>query len=264
MYEGFTLSKWYLDCVGGDGDALIAYAAELRWGPLTLCYASTLRRRPGEHEATAQATMREVPWPVESGEDVAWSVPLLGLDGRWSALDRPLLATVLETPAGAVRWRCIQPRGRAAVTHAGDRIEGLGYVEVLTLTMPPWRLPIDELRWGRFLGEKHALVWIDWRGPHSRRLAWLDGAEVELARVDTDVLVSEGGNVKLWIEPGGLLRRGALGRTALAVVPAVDRLLPVRILATDETKWCARGALDTGGETDTGWVVHEVVSWPAR
>jgi hypothetical protein len=262
--EGFTLSKWYLDCVGGDGDALVAYAAEMRWGPLTLRYASTLRRRPGELEATAATTMREVPWPVESALDVTWSAPLLGLEGRWTGLGGPIEATVLESTEGSVRWRCIHPRARAAVTHAGERIEGLGYVEVLTLTMAPWRLPIDELRWGRFLGERHALVWIDWRGPHSRRVAWLDGAQVDLARVDTDLVASERGQVRLSIDPGGLLRRGALGRTALAVVPAVDRLLPVRILATDETKWCARGVLDADGDMDTGWVVHEVVSWPAR
>lgn len=264
MTEPFTLSKWYLDCVGSDGDALVAYAAEMRWGPLALRYASTLRRRPGTSVAVAGATLREVPWPMENGADVTWSAPRLGLEGRWAALDRPIEATVLESTDGSVLWRCLQPRARATLTHEGERIEGLGYVEVLTLTMPPWRLPIDELRWGRFLGERHALVWIDWRGPHSRRLVWLDGVAVRGAHMDTEGLASEGGEARLSIDPGGLLRRGALGRTALSVVPAVDRLFPVRILATDEAKWCARGVLEAAGDRDTGWVVHEVVRWPAR
>jgi len=262
--DGFTLSKWYLDCVAEDGDAFVAYAAEARWGPVALKYASTLRRRPGAEVATVETTLREVPWPVETEQAVTWQAPLLGVEGRWTAIDPSIEATVLESDEGSVRWRCLQPRARAAVVQGDVPVAGLGYVETLTLTLPPWRMPIDELWWGRFLGETSSLVWIDWRGPHTRRLAWLDGDEVAVARIDPEGLASDTGDVRLTVEPGGLLRRGALGRTALAIVPAVDRLLPVRILAADETKWCARGVLDVRGRArDRGWVIHEVVRWPA-
>jgi hypothetical protein len=262
--DGFTLSKWYLDCVGDDGDALVAYAAMVRWGPVALRYASTLRRRPGQERATVDTTLREVPWPGDAGRDVTWDAPLLGLEGRWKSLAGPIEATILESDEGRVQWRCVAPSARATVVHAGAPLEGRGYVEVLTLTLPPWHMPIDELRWGRFLGERHALVWIDWRGPHERRLAWLDGVEARPASVEPEGVTTEGGDV-LTIEPGGLMRQGALGRTALAIVPAVDRLLPVRILAADETKWCAPGVLDVRGQpSDRGWVINEVVRWPAR
>ena len=40
----FRLSKWYVDCVGEDGECAIAYHAELSWGPIALGYASLLRR----------------------------------------------------------------------------------------------------------------------------------------------------------------------------------------------------------------------------
>ena len=262
--DGFTLSKWYLDCVGDDGDALVAYAAEVRWGTVSLRYASTLRRRPGQQRATVDATLRETPWPTETGRDVAWEAPALRLEGTWKALAAPIESTILESDEGRVQWRCVLPSARGTVVHGGARLEGRGYVEVLTLTLPPWRLPIDELRWGRFLGEKHALVWIDWRGPHARRLAWLDGHGMRAERVEPEGVTSDAGE-SLTIAPGGLMRQGALGRTALAVLPAVDRLLPVRILAADETKWCAPGVLDVrDAPPDPGWVVHEVVRWPAR
>jgi hypothetical protein len=265
MPSSFTLSKWYLDCVADDGDALVAYAARLRWGPVRLSYASALRRRAGSTQATVESSLREAPLPERTGSDVTWSAPLLGIEGAWKGLSPPLAASILEAPEGSVAWRCWLPRSRASVAHGSERIEGLGYVEELALTLPPWRLPIDELWWGRFLGERHALVWIDWRGPHSRRLAWLDDRPLPGACVDTERVEDAGAGVRLSIEPGGLLRQGALGRTALAVLPAVDRLLPVRILATDETKWCARGSLDVRGEpADHGWVIHEVVRWPAR
>jgi hypothetical protein len=263
--EGFTLSKWYLDCVGDDGDALVAYAAEVRWGPVALRYASTLRRRPGQARATVDTTLRDVPWPESSdGQGVSWEAPQLGIEGRWKALAQPIDATILESEEGRVQWRCLLPSAWATVVHAGAPLEGRGYVEQLTLTVPPWRMPIDELRWGRFLGQRHALVWIDWRGPHDRRLAWLDGVEARPVSIEPAGVTTDAGDV-LSIEPGGLMRQGALGRTALAIVPAVDRLLPVRILATDETKWCARGMLEVQGQPpDRGWVVHEVVRWPAR
>jgi len=263
--DGFSLTKWYLDCVGEDGDTFVAYAALLCWGPLTLRYASTLRRRPGQPEAAVRTTLQEVARPSDGGEEITWGVAELGVEGRWTALDRPLEARVLESAQGDVHWRCVQPRARAVVVHDGARIEGLGYAEVLTITLPPWRLPIDELRWGRFLGERHALVWIDWRGEHTRRLSWLDGGPLQVERVEPEEVVSHDGRTRLSIEPGGLLRRGALGRTALAVVPAIDRLVPVRLLAADETKWSARGALEIDGRpADRGWVVHEVVRWPGR
>ena len=44
----FTLSKWYLDCMTAEGDAVIGYVAELRYRALVVRYTSvrTLRSRP--------------------------------------------------------------------------------------------------------------------------------------------------------------------------------------------------------------------------
>ncbi len=189
----------------------------------------------------------------------------MGVEARFASLARPLDATVLEVPEGRVHWHCLQPRADASIAHAGSVLRGLGYVERLTVTLPPWSLPIDELAWGRFLGDRHTMVWIDWRGPHARKLVWLDGEEMgEGAGVRRRSITSACGDVSLTIEDGRVLRRGALGKTALAVVPAIDRVLPVRILAVDETKWCARGVLAVLGTRDEGWVIHEEVRWPAR
>ena len=45
-------------------------------------------------------------------------------------------------------------------------LRGTGYAERILITIPPWRLPIRELRWGRWIGEaaSRSVVWIDWRG----------------------------------------------------------------------------------------------------
>ncbi len=74
--------------------------------------------------------------------------------------------------------------------------------------------------------------------------------------------MSDDGAVRLTLTEPRVLREGALGKTALAILPAVDSLLPVRILATDERKWAARGTLDREGRRSEGWVIHEAVRWP--
>jgi hypothetical protein len=128
---------------------------------------------------------------------------------------------------------------------AGRPVTGLGYVEVLTLTLPPWRLPIDELRWGRFCAADGGAVWIEWRGPHPLKLGLLDGAPAPFMPE------------RLGLRDHRVLRSGRIGETALAMIPRLDRL-PGRVLGLSETKWLSRGAL-AGSE---GWAIHEVVRWP--
>ncbi len=91
----------------------------------------------------------------------------------------------------------------------------------------------------------------------------LDGADIGEATIDDHGVVSARGDVRLAIEDGGSLRSGAIGKTALARVPGLDRF-PIRILAVDEHKWCARGTLEDEKGRDEGWVIHEVVRWPEQ
>jgi hypothetical protein len=258
---GFSLSKWYMDGVADDGGALVAYAAELGWGALRLSYASALHR-PAGGEPRSWSSLRGSAPPSFDGTSLTWSSRPLGLEGRWTSMAGPIEATVLDSADGSVTWRCHQPLARARVTLPdGSALVGLGYTERLELTIAPWKMPIDELRWGRFTGEAGSLVWIDWRGPYAKQLVYHDGRLVGPARVGDDAVEAEDGSVRLAIDPGAVLREGALGRTALAVIPEVDRLFPARILATEERKWCARGALTTAAGTITGQVIHEVVRW---
>jgi protein-S-isoprenylcysteine O-methyltransferase Ste14 len=257
----FQLSKWYMDCVGDDGQAVVAYVAELRWRRLTLHYASVLQRLADE-APRVESTVRASSRPELVGETLEWSSAALGFEGRWMSLAPPIGATLFESPLGRVKWICHQPRARGEIMLRGRALQGLGYTEHLSLTIEPWRMPIDELRWGRFIGQRSALVWIDWRGPQAKGVVFLDSSELGPAHIDERSVVSEGGGgVRLEIEPGHILRRGAIGETALANVPGL-RHFPPRILAVDEVKWCARATLQDAHGRDHGWVIHEVVRWP--
>ena len=256
----FHLSKWYMDCVSEEGEVVIAYAARLRWRAITLHYSGLLRRWPGEDPRT-DSSIRACAEPELAGEVLSWSSPAVGFSGRWSLDGPPQPETkIFESPDGEVAWRCLSPHAKAEVTVGERVVRGLGYAEHLVLTVEPWRMPIDELRWGRFVGERSSLVWIDWMGPHAKQLVLLDGRALDRASIDERAVTADG--VRLAIDEGGSLRRGAIGATALARIPGIDRF-PTRILAVDEHKWCARGTLEDERGSDRGWVVHEIVRWPA-
>jgi hypothetical protein len=82
-----------------------------------------------------------------------------------------------------IRWHCVCPNADATIRIGDDTVQGLGYAEHLTMTLKPWRLPFDELRWGRFLSAADTLIWIQWRGSMSRTWIWVDGAERQRAGV---------------------------------------------------------------------------------
>lgn len=211
-----------------------------------------------------RTTLQESSSPRHVGSAIEWSSPRLKLAGKWEADARPIKRTLLESSAGEIEWHCLQPRARAEI-HAGEdaRLVGLGYVERLTMTIPPWRLPFDELRWGRFLSAEDALVWIDWRGAHPLNLTLHNGAPVEHASLTDDELVAEG--VGLALDCGTVLREGALVETALNMIPGIDRLFPFRILGAHERKWLSRGRLKKPGSgPGAGWAIHEVVRWPRQ
>ncbi len=260
-YSAFELSKWYLDCVSDAGDALVVYFAELRWRALTMRYANMITCRGSV--ARGAFTLRGCAPPSLSGNTVTWRSRTLGVAGSWTALAEPLRQTVLACETGAVDWECIQPKSAATVqTGDGPAWNGLGYVERLQVTVPPWRMPIQELRWGRFHSETDTVVWIDWRGAWSRRLVFHNGAAVNAGRISDDG-VALADEVRVEMEDHRVLREGLLGSTVLAGIPKLARIVPGQLLEVEEIKWLSRASLRRpGAPAAHGWAIHEVVRWP--
>jgi hypothetical protein len=193
--------------------------------------------------------------PADDGVRV--ELPALGVSGLWTPAFPVVEVRLMDEPAGSITWRCVQAGGRVAVTLPnGSRVEGLGYAEKLFMTVAPWAVPFDELRWGRFVSERHAVVWIHWRGGRERRWAFADGAAVEADVVDGTRVAWPGGSVE--IGAARLLREVIVGK---AVVGSFAALLPRRIARAADTKWVARGRFERAGESAPGWVVHERVRW---
>jgi len=253
----FSLRKWYLDCVGDSGELCIAYRAELKVAGAQIATASLLRFDDQDGMRT-RWTVRSCPEPT--GEDVlSWEAPALDLAARFERRDPSCAATLLDGPEGTVRWTCTHPRAAVEMRIAGEVLRGTGYAEVLDLTVPPWKLPIDELRWGRLLTASHGVVWIDWRGSHPQRLVVVDGNPVAGELEDSG---PRGGGARVLLHEPRVLRSGRIGETVLSAVPGLDRLVPGRILGLEETKWRSRGTVQIGCCEEEGWAIHELVRWP--
>jgi hypothetical protein len=256
----FLLSKWYLDCVSDAGELFIAYVATVRWQGVTINYSSAIHRQSDGRTKT-KTSLRDSPAPQVAGPSIEWSSSYLDVGGTWRALARPVQRVLLESAAGRLEWNCLQPNAEAEIRMGkGQRLQGLGYVEHLTMSIPPWQLPIQELCWGRFLSNTEALVWIDWQGATPLNLVFHNGNQIE------DVSITDRGfktgELALALEENAVVREGPLIKTTLSTIPGIRRLFPLRVLRTYECKWLSHGTLKkTGGEEVNGWAIHEVVRW---
>ncbi len=285
--DAFSLTKWYLDVTDDQGRSAVAYWTRVAWGPLALGWEGLTRHDaagPARHRSSF-AVATEPGWVNGRLE---WRSRGLGCHVACEPWSPPFESTLLDSPEGSIEWGCQVPGGTVTVD-AGDGcpIRGSGYAERLVLTIVPWRLPITELRWGRWLSPRtrRSVVWIDWRGAHPLTLVLDRGCPQPAAVVD-DERVAFGGQPPAGDRAPGNLTRNVLRLDAPATLytrtlsemlrglgPLASRL-PASWLAVEDLKRRSLGILrgngvgvtEAAGETEaeTGWAIHEVVRFPAE
>jgi hypothetical protein len=255
----FVLSKWYCDCVSDEGVAFIGYWARMQWGLLKVPYAATLYK-PLRDATRERYSIRPSAAPTIQDDELRWDCRRLGIGAVWTARAPAVHRTLLETAEGSITWHCHLPCALARVNLAGTgRFSGLGYAEQLTMSAKPWRLPFEELRWGRCLSAEDTVTWIEWRGRESRQWVFHNGQELRGATIGAGriELLSDAGVVEL--RDAVVLREGRLVSTALRAVPDAQEWLPGGIKNAYEAKWLARGTFTTSTRSSSGWAIHEVV-----
>lgn len=257
--SAFSLDKWYLDCVTDSGEAVILYCADLRWRSLHVSLISLLMGSENGVETQSSVSRFEL---HERSDWIEASFPRFRVHGIWQAEAASVEHTIYEQPNGSVHWKCQQPLSRVNLNIGGRELSGFGYAERLTLTLPPWKLPMRTLRWGRFVAPGNSLVWIDWEGPVSVRVAVHNGQAAELKLVTESVV--ETSTATLRIDPGLTLRSGRLGETILPGIPAAAALLPRSLASIEECKWRSWAELIADGRSSYGWAIHEVVDWKVK
>ncbi|MGO9094217.1 MAG: hypothetical protein ACLQGV_03255 [Bryobacteraceae bacterium] len=252
----FEMSKWYLDCITGSGDASIAYAGVVQWGPIRLHYSNLLESTGGL--VGVRHSLRPQDEPIVDRGSLRWRSRALKTGGEWQADSAEIRETVFASETGAVEWHCLMPRAQARIHHR----TGIGYAEHLRMTIAPWKLPIRTLRWGRFGTPSEWIVWIDWLGEFTRRIVYRNGQLAPTCPIEDGQIEFHDG-ARLILDRSLVLRQGPLGSTALSVIPGIRETFPAHMLQVNETKWRSQGRLERpGGSTVEGWAIHERVDWP--
>jgi len=259
LSANFLLTKWYLDCVAETGDTVIVYAAHLQWNTLSFQYASTITVLDGK--VGAASSLHGIPLPALNGETLTLRQPGLDIAGTWSALRPSIRRTAFRDRDGAVDWHCVQPMAEVdLLLRKKFRILGLGYAECLTVSVPPWQMPLAGLNWGRFLSREHAVVWIDWQGAQALRSVIHNGEEFRQASVTESEISFDEGRRRIEMDRGLVVRRGLLGDT-FPEIAKLARLVPRSMLSVNECKWRSQAVLHTPESACKGWAIHEVVKW---
>ncbi|MCM2275760.1 MAG: hypothetical protein NDI75_13305 [Candidatus Didemnitutus sp.] len=252
-----NLEKFYLDVVGADGSGCIGYATQLGAG-LPIKPAALLMWGAESAAAAVQRRTLRGALPRREVDVWNWDCAALAVAGKWQSCARPVRETLWESADGGVYWDNLSPRAKVTLRFGEHQIVGWGYLERLRLTVPPWQLPIHGLRWGRFVTAETSIVWIRWEHDEARSWLWVDGQRCEPRRISEQGVEWAGG--RLAFHTHRQLRHGRLGETVFARWPQVERFLPARVRAYEETKWCSRATLALGERADvTGWAIHEFV-----
>lgn len=234
-----NIRKWYLDCVDEGGTAWIGYWARIGCGPLKFHAASSML------DGATIARSGRFPEPRLHGRTVTWDGPDVHVEMsvRSSGARKELFPGVI--------WECVAPCAEVTVRAGDSTLHGRGYADLVEMTVAPWQLPLRELRWGRAIGEHTSQVWIQWSGEHPVDLVLRDG------------VLQPPEHLHFAISDSLRLRDNLLGE-ALAPLPLVW-LLPRRFTRAREQKWRSRATLQSpDGSLEHGWVIHELVTFPAR
>jgi hypothetical protein len=201
-----------------------------------------------------------VPLPRDVDGAVVWPSPGPGGgDGlRWQG-SRPREVALWRRDRQLLMWNPLVLNG--PVSGAGLSPSARGYAERLTLNFAPWKVGLQRLKWGRFCGVRHSLVWIEWEGLHPMRKALLDGQERQLDEVSLDRVACAEATLRLTQRRA--LVEESISEGALRALPLPRRLAGLQFFRGLESKWFARGELILDGRAeDSGHVVFEEVVWP--
>jgi hypothetical protein len=232
----FHLSKWYLDCVAENGDGAVIYVADLQWKSWHIRYASAMSFLGDK--VTTRSSIRKCALPESKDDQISLKLPHLELEGRWNRRAAPVDRTVFTRGKQGIVWRCLQPASDVNLVLKSAEITGLGYAELLEMSIAPWKLPLDDCF----------------------RLIVHNGKTYDSGSISENE-ISMNSDLKLVSDCGLVLRAGTLGKTVLPTLVQLSKVLPGSLLTVDECKWRSRSMLIAGGENEEGWSIHEVVRW---
>lgn len=249
------IEKWYADVVD-DQRVDILYRANLKVGPAVLGYEGHIA---SAGRASASVVPGGIELPREGEGSLSWPASAAGHDAalRWADSQSRDIA-LWRDDRRLLNWNPMVLNGR--VSGFGLSAQARGYVEKLTLNFGPWRLGLARLKWGRFCGQRHGLVWIEWEGRIPLRLALLDGEAGQLREASRERIACDG--ALLHLTQRRALVEESIADGALRGLRLPRRPVALQFLRAVETKWFALGTLESdNAAADSGHAIFEEVVW---
>lgn len=261
----FKIVKWYLDFVGETEEVMIFYAAEIYWKGLKVPYASILMKIPGKPEVQ-KTSLKKVTLPHIDGEALRYANTNLGIQGLWKQEGQPLNACLFESEEGSLTWNCWQPRSGVILTINGKRFEGIGYAEELILTVPAWKIPMRELRWGRSLSGESYTVWIEINGDETRKWLWHNGERMTHFEVGDSEVAIHDKPLLLKLNQAEILEHEQkihnVVKSLVRYLPGFNKIIPTNFLMAEGYKWFSQVTENReGGFITIGSAIHEYVNF---
>jgi len=264
----FHLSKWFLDFIGNQGEVMIFYAARLKWHGWSASYTSWLKYTKTTG-VILKSRFSNVHIPMVGDESITWKDSKFGVSGIWTPLAKRIEARLFESTDGYLDWKCFQPDSKVELRIGNSVLSGRGYAEQLILTAPPWLIPMDELRWGRFASDQYNIVWIEIREKVNRQWLWANGVRIENCIIDDDRIYVPVKDLLLHLDRAIVLESEkkilSVVNRLIRYLPGFKKIMPVKFLIADETKWASSGKLQQNNkDVCTGYAIHELVNFNAR
>ena len=261
----FHLSKWFLDFIRENGEIMIFYAAKLTWHGMSASYTSWLHYETssGVH---LKSRFSNVQIPQTNDDLITWNDTRFGISGSWKSLADAIQTRIFDSDEGCLDWKCYQPASKVQLVISGRVLEGRGYAEQIILTIPPWKIPMDELRWGHFGSDENSLVWIELREKEKRQWLWLNGEKIENCIIEDDYISLPVKDLVLKLDRGVVLESEkkifSVVENLIRLIPGFNKIIPLSFLMADEIKWLSKGEFQAQGKTIAGGMaIHELVNF---
>lgn len=263
----FHLDKWFLDFTGENGEAMIFYAAKLTWHGWSASYTSWLRYDV-THGGRLTSRFRNVQMPQIEDGIIRWSDLKFGVSGTWVALANMIQARIFDSEEGFLDWKCFQPSSKVRLKMNDRILEGRGYAEQLILTAPPWKIPMNELRWGRFNSIENSIVWVELREKEKKQWLWLNGDKIENCIIEDGCISIPQKDMILNLDRGIVLEAEkkifSVVEKIIRYIPGFKKVMPINFLMADEFKWLSNGELQVHNKIiSRGMAIHELVNFKA-
>ncbi|MGE5499606.1 MAG: hypothetical protein ACM3Q2_16125 [Syntrophothermus sp.] len=258
----FFLSKWYADLTDAFGNLFIVYIGYIKYGRLNISYSSFLRQT-ADGKSREAYSLKKYEQPRITADSFFWKSDELGLEMIYFQDGTSAKKDIYTSPEGCIKWHCLQTRSKCEIT-AGTKetFKGTGYVEKVEMTLKPWKLPFNCLRWGRLITDTNSVIWIDYKGSNSLSLMLMDESEYRDAVFGEEKISFNGGNDMIVFSNPSDIKNGEIISSTFSKIPLINKIIPPGLLKIHEHKMAAEGELFCRqNKTGRGRAIYEVVRW---